>query len=219
MGFLSEGICESLDRVKYPKHIFSGGKRYHQTPYGLSVGVTTILGQTNESKEFLDNWRKNNPDLSKQYLERGNLLHSDIEKYFIGVDDNFKSPLFPQINSFLNELTPLLVEYPLYSKWGFAGSIDFVGKYKNENILCDWKTTTNRKTKSKCKDYFLQLSAYDQLLQERLNVKVDKGCIVLAQEGTKEPTIYWLSRKELDDLFIKFLERLELYNSMFDTSF
>jgi hypothetical protein len=220
MGWIKKDLADRLNipAVSFATHSRFEGKRYHNAPIGTLPGVTTILNETKHpsAKAALDRWRDNNQGESDRCLNRGNEFHSEIENYFNGVWEGETKAIssYKGLGGFLRELKPLAIEYPLYSLKGYAGSPDCLGEDDKGLVLIDWKTSTKKKTPSQVADYFLQLSAYDALIIENLDLMVDRAIVALAIEETKEMRFFELDRAELNVCYQSFLDRLEAYNSM-----
>jgi hypothetical protein len=212
MGWIDRQIAEgnSLPLVKFPEHIQTDTGRYHVTPYGNVPGVTTILWETKVYKFKVD----------PRYLDRGNILHQDIENHFGCFIEDRESPLWSQLEAFVGEITPLMIEYPLSSLTGVAGSPDCLGKHSKHGIvLADWKSSTKNKSRNSCHDYLIQLAAYDHLIQENMGIACDRAVVALARESHDEARYHWVEREELDSLYLEFLQRLEQYRNLHTVSF
>jgi len=67
----------------------------------------------------------------------------------------------------------------------FGGTLDLLTKYKDQLIICDFKTSSNFYL-----SMFLQMAAYDLLLRETENIKVKGYMVILLDKknGTKAKT-------------------------------
>ena len=89
----------------------------------------------------------------------------------------------------------------------YAGTIDWLGTYKNKVFLFDFKTSSSMHETMK-----LQLSAYRKLLKEEKDITIDGSAIVFISK--KGVTLQEVSLEELDKVYKKFelmLESFELY--------
>ena len=89
-------------------------------------------------------------------------------------------------------------------KLGYAGTIDWLGTYKNKTFLFDFKTSSSMHETMK-----LQLSAYRKLLKEERNITIDGAAIVFISK--KGVTLQEVSLDELDKVYKKFEVMLQLF--------
>lgn len=104
----------------------------------------------------------------------------------------------------------------LWSKIGYAGTVDNVSKIKDGRILVvDYKNSRKPKKEEWIEDYYLQLSAYYVAYWQRKRIKANGAEIWMANEEDKKPQIFELDEKEIQFYFTKFTNRLKQYNLMF----
>lgn len=197
------------------KHSYVKGKRYHVTPIGELPGVTTILNATSGVNWF--KWRKENPEKSKQCLDRGLALHDHVEFYFS--DDptltlKADSLLFDKLyNSVLKHIKPIVIEHQVYSELGFSGSLDCLGYVGDCLTLFDWKTANQRKTPSQVTDYLIQIAAYSYALKELDGITVNQASVVIIPEED-DCQFFFLRRWDMiDAYFDEFKKRLRWFQS------
>lgn len=89
-------------------------------------------------------------------------------------------------------------------KLGYAGTIDWLGTYKNKTFLFDFKTSSSMHETMK-----LQLSAYRKLLKEEKDITIDGAAIVFISK--KGVTLQEVSLDELDKVYKKFEIMLQLF--------
>ena len=89
-------------------------------------------------------------------------------------------------------------------KLGYAGTIDWLGTYKNKTFLFDFKTSSSMHETMK-----LQLSAYRKLLKEEKDITIDGAAIVFISK--KGVTLQEVSLDELDKVYKKFEVMLQLF--------
>lgn len=89
-------------------------------------------------------------------------------------------------------------------KLGYAGTIDWLGTYKNKTFLFDFKTSSSMHETMK-----LQLSAYRKLLKEERNITIDGAAIVFISK--KGVTLQEVPLDELDKVYKKFEVMLQLF--------
>jgi hypothetical protein len=154
LKFLPEEHEYFLDEVKIP-------------------GVTEVL----ESAGFVSDYEKGNEENRQFGTNFHDTMRMIFQGKFIQYNEKFKSEgWLVAIEKFIIEQEPIAfisanygVERILHSsKYGYAGTIDFIGMLKRfGNTLCipDWKTITtwNKAVEKKCE---LQTAAYEQLFLE-----------------------------------------------------
>ena len=103
-------------------------------------------------------------------------------------------------------------EFSIHHPAGFAGTADALISVKGHSgiLMCDFKTTTNRKNIDSNHSYVHQLGAYSLGLQHLTGIKPNGGIIVLARR-TGGPQIHSLSSDELQQAEQAYLERVERY--------
>lgn len=162
--------------------------RYYVTPDGKYPSVTTVTGW--EKRKFFAEWRKNNPEEAKRTTNRGNKLHSLIEKYLNNEQlnkkeiDPFTLDLFLQMKKNVDNIDNIhALETPLYSKLlKLAGRVDCVAEYNGQLAIIDFKGSTKAKRKEDIDNYFMQATAYSIMWKERTGVPVKKLVILISSE-------------------------------------
>lgn len=78
------------------------------------------------------------------------------------------------------------LETKLYSdEMGLAGTVDCIAEYEGELSVIDFKNSRKPKTKSRAKNYFLQICAYAKMWKECMNQDINQGVIIIANwDGT-----------------------------------
>lgn len=163
-------------------------ERYYVTPEGKFPSVTTVTGW--EKKKFFAEWRKNNPKEAQRTMDRGNKLHSLVEKYLSNEKlnkkkiDPFTLDLFLQIKQELDKIDNIhALETSLYSKLiGLAGRVDCVAEYDGQLSIIDFKGSTKTKRKEDIDNYFMQATAYSIMWKERTGVPIKKLVIIISSE-------------------------------------
>lgn len=88
---------------------------------------------------------------------------------------------------------------------GYAGTIDWLGTYKDKKYLFDFKTSSSMHESMK-----LQLSAYRKLLKTEKDIDIEGAAIVfVSKSGVK---IQEVSLDELDKMYLKFEGMFNLFN-------
>ena len=206
MNFIHEKIdmgYETLDRTDAPD-----GRRYVTLEGKNYPSVTTVLGLVNRDKIL--EWRKKVGEekanqIGLQATNRGSAVHSIIEKYLHGEDT---SDFLPHIQQSLQNLKPLIdkhvtkvfaTECPLYSDHlQLAGTCDAIVEWDGVPTIVDWKTSRRPKKKANIPNYFMQLSAYAVMWEERTGMPCNNTRIVMDVDNF-HPVMY----KETRDDWIK----------------
>lgn len=162
--------------------------RFYETPEGKYPSVTTVTGW--EKRKFFAEWRKNNPEEAKRTVNRGNKLHSLIEKYINNEVlnkkeiDPFTLDLFLQAKKNLDKIDNIhALETSLYSKLlKLAGRVDCIAEYDGELSVIDFKGSTKPKRKEDIENYFLQATAYSIMWKERTGIPIKNLVILISCE-------------------------------------
>jgi len=218
MEFIHEKIdigYETLDRRDSPD-----GRRYVTLDGNAYPSVTTILSILGE--ESLAKWRKRVGEeeanrIGARAAARGTQVHSLIEKYLKNEED-CREGFLPHVVQSLENLRPLLdkhvtkvyaQEVPLYSDHlQMAGTCDAVVEWDGVPTIVDWKTSRRPKKKANIGNYFMQLSAYAVMWEERTGMAINQTRIVMDVDDF-HPVMY----KETRDAWIdKMIETRDEYN-------
>jgi hypothetical protein len=162
--------------------------RYYVTPEGKYPSVTTVTGW--EKRKFFAEWRRNNPEEAKRTTNRGNKLHSLIEKYLNNEQldkkeiDPFTLDLFLQMKKDVDKIDNIhALEQPLYSKLlKLAGRVDCIAEFDGDLSIIDFKGSTKTKRKEDIENYFMQATAYSIMWKERTGVPIKKLIILISSE-------------------------------------
>lgn len=169
--------------------------RVYETPSGYVAGVTSIISNTYGSRpekvKSLEDWKKMVGEkeanrISRESLDRGNLIHAALELYLQGkpYDIFLKTEeLKNMFNAIKNFLEPQLneviqIETSLYHPNDrFAGRCDLIAIINGKKTIVDFKTSTKPKTNiAWIHDYLLQASAY-AAAYNKLYAKSKDECI------------------------------------------
>lgn len=165
--------------------------RLYETPSKLLYpSVTSVLGH--EKDPDLLKWQEQVGEeeakkVSLRATTKGTLIHEMCENYLLN-KLNYASYNFLLQNDFNlvkqvldkhvdNIVATELVMYSDYLK--SAGTIDLIADFNNERCIIDFKTSSDRKHKSQITHYFMQLSAYAQMMNEMFNYNITKGIIIM----------------------------------------
>jgi len=209
-----------------------GGFYWHEGNIPF-VSVTTVLGVI--GKPALQYWfgkevykaMVNDPGLSekealsapyvtsKAAMKRGTTVHAIVENYVDNKDyvDSASEEFKPYAKAFYNWVKDFDVEIlehektVLSHKYGYAGTMDLIVKFRNSGriMIIDIKTG-----KDIYDDYFLQLSAYKQGLEEVEGIKADMGILLLPTNAAGKSTGKY-KFQEADYCFNEFLSAKTLW--------
>lgn len=163
--------------IQFPDLTFDREKHIYQWKEKKVDSVTQIMDRIGTRENDQSPWKSIGcPDFAKTEHDQnfGLALHKYITYIFWDFEPKYPDELKPWIRQFENfmcdhPIIPLydknhrpIVEYPMYSKNGYAGEIDFAGLYRKKDIwLIDWKSSG-----SYMPGYAWQTAAYEQLLRE-----------------------------------------------------
>lgn len=210
---------EMLPFVELKATTLESGRTYH-TPDGDFPSVTTIL-----SKAYDDGWLKawrakvgeeEARRVSKLATTRGTSIHLLAEKYVKNDvlwkkgSNPFDLATFSQIKKTLDDNLSVVmgVEYPLWStELKTAGRTDLIGVYSGDISIVDFKTSKKIKYEEDVKSYFIQLTTYSLMLQERTGLEADKIVVIIACDDSPSSVVFVKSRKayisEVKRIFIE----------------
>lgn len=182
-------------------------RRLYVTPEGNKYpSITTILGILKAPE--LEEWiRTTDPsvvhEVSSRAAKRGSIVHELVEHYINNelseFDPNVRASdikSFKQLKPILDEHVDniLMQEAPLYSnKWRIAGRVDCIGNYDEVLSIIDFKTSRRVKTKEDIPNYFIQMTAYAEMLDELTGISIDQIVIIMEVEND-QPLVFKESR-------------------------
>tara|TARA_R110000772_G_scaffold148902_3_gene259531 strand:+ start:1066 stop:1824 length:759 start_codon:yes stop_codon:yes gene_type:complete len=122
---------------------------------------------------------------------------------------NNQPKFFKRVNEVLE------AETFLWSKIGYAGTVDNISKMNDDRVLIiDYKNSRKPKREDWIHDYFVQASAYWVAYWERSGTKPDGVEIWIANEKQDTPQIFKLENVDVKYYFKEFTERLETFKEM-----
>ena len=217
MEFLHEKIdmgYETLNRKDAPD-----GRRYVTLDGKDYPSVTTVLSLIHKDK--IMEWRKRVGEekanqIGTQAANRGTAVHNIIEKY---INNEDTSDFMPHVQQSLQNLKPLIdkhvtkvfaTECPLYSDHlKLAGTCDAIVEWDGVPTIVDWKTSKRPKKKVDIPNYFMQLSAYAVMWEERTGMACNNTRIVMDVDNF-HPVMYKENRDDWIDEMIKWRD---IYNN------
>ena len=175
-----------------PLLIWSNIMGFKHKKYEDIMEATSSFGTSLHS--VMEHYMKNENGM----IDMDPILALKINKILDNFEDHCKSINLRKEDTQMTEKTIISKEL------GYAGTIDWVGIYREKLTILDYKTS------KKCRlPMLIQLSAYDKLLQTEMKMTVDQAVILNMREDKIIETI--IDRNKLDELFEIFLILKDLY--------
>lgn len=183
-------------------------KRIYITPAGEFLSVTTILKKHFGSKA-LDEWKDRVGEdsanqISQQAKIRGKAIHKIAESFLMN-EANDAMPtnlhLFNTIKKILEDNISEVYgcELPIYSTYlKCGGCTDLAAKWGKYRSIIDFKTSLRLKSEKWIESYFLQMTAYSIMMEERYGISFPQ-IIVIIMVDYEEPQIFMKMRKDYQD--------------------
>lgn len=155
-------------------------------------------------------------DLCEQYLLNNLSEYSDIERRIkltsLNNSEELIEDLFFQVKPILDDFgTVHATELPMWSDYlRLAGTTDCIADYKGNLAIVDFKNARKPKRKEWIKNYFLQGSAYAQMLYERYGI-VAKKIVVIVAVWKGEPQVF---EENVLDHYDDLINVMKKYNPM-----
>lgn len=174
------------------KRVTSEKKRVYIAEDGSEfTSVTTALGYF--SKKGIAKWRarvgnQHANEVSRRASTFGTAVHNIAEKYLLG-DESWKKAMptslvaFKTIQPFIDEnITEINgIELKMYSReLKAAGTADCICVYDGKLTIVDFKTSSRIKSEDDILTYFMQSSAYAQMVYELYDVEIEQVAILMA---------------------------------------
>ena len=170
--------------------------RYYVTPEGKKYpSASTLVKKISEDAILA--WKKKVGEeqanaIAKRAADRGTKLHTVCEHYLknnmtpmdlMGMPIPTKA-LFLQLRPHLKSITGIYcIEQALYSHLlRVAGRTDAIVLWNGVPSVLDFKTTSKAKPEAWLLNYFIQLTAYSIMFQERTGMKVPQLVLLTATE-------------------------------------
>ena len=209
-------LGETSDKTALEDWVERVGKEEADRISTLSMNRGTVMHRLIELYKLLKGSHKERLTELKEISLNDNEIVV-FEKEFIDEGWKMFSKFYLNPHSSFDRIEEVLEsETFLWSKLGYAGTVDNVSRIKDGRILViDYKNSRKAKKEEWIEDYYLQLSAYYVAYWQRKRVKANGAEIWIANEEDNNPQIFELSEKEIQFYFSKFRERLSQYNSKF----
>lgn len=207
------------------RHDTTEGPREYSTPAGCFPSVTTVLDGTRDQRG-LQEWREaigatRADQIRDTARARGTALHQAIETFTeTGTPPAFSfllTPYWKSVSPFLSSMErALLIEASVWHPEGFAGSIDWLGYFKDSGPqpeLADWKTADKPLKPIKIYEYSLQLAAYVAALNhvyKPQNLNITRARLVVAFP-CRPAHVELFEEDALKQLFQHFRARLQRF--------
>ena len=192
-----EGVVPKLQQVN------EEGTRYYVTPEGNKYpSITTVLTAYN-IKEIMA-WRKRVGDeeankISRQASSRGTRIHTLCEQYLDNKELTFKTPLdtetFNRFKPVLHRINNIYAqEIRMYSDHlRIAGTVDCVAEFDGKLSIIDFKTSKRLKNEEDIENYFMQVSGYAVMFEERFGIPVNRVVVAIAVDD-QDPQVFIAKR-------------------------
>ena len=192
-----EGVVPKLQQVN------EEGTRYYVTPEGNKYpSITTVLSAYN-IKEIMA-WRKRVGDeeankISRQASSRGTRIHTLCEQYLDNKELTFKTPLdtetFNRFKPVLHRINNIYAqEIRMYSDHlRIAGTVDCVAEFDGKLSIIDFKTSKRLKNQEDIENYFMQVSGYAVMFEERFGIPVNRVVVAIAVDD-QDPQVFIAKR-------------------------
>jgi genome maintenance exonuclease 1 len=202
------------------------GRHYVDSNNNPVPSVTTVLSNTSNKKDSIEQWRKRVGEeeanrITKKSTDIGSMVHEALELFLNGRDwDNFsedpndliaKKITTKFINTGLNSITEVWgLEIGLILEGLYAGTADCVGKINGVPSIIDFKTSRKMKRREWIEDYFLQGCAYANAHNVMFGTEIQQVVILMVdrelmfQEFTVRPTEFNILTKVWKKRLIEF---------------
>ena len=171
------------------------GRFYHDSNENSVPSVTTVLSNTSDKSDSIEQWRKKVGEteanrITKQSTDIGSMVHEALENYLNEKKwDNFTnnqegiiaSKITEKfINSGLSSLTEVWgLEVGLILDGLYAGTADCTGKINDIPSIIDFKTARKMKKREWIEDYFLQGCAYANAHNVMFGTEINQVVILM----------------------------------------
>ena len=217
------------DITKLVQHNLPSGRVYTaedgSIPDDGYPSVTTVLSADKSKKDSIDAWRKRVGDVEADKVmhkasSTGTAVHLVMEDFILDQEPQTKH--MPYVHSIADRLKKeidgkigkvRMVEGQLFSHHlRAAGTADLIAEFDGQLSIIDWKTSKWNKDAASISSYFMQLSAYAVMFEERTGIPVPQLVIVMSGTNPDSPFSKVFIEKR-DNWIGKFLEVRELYDS------
>lgn len=185
--------------------------------------ITTILGNTVANPKLAAWYKKTSEKKIEQVMTTTSDLGTRAHKAFESILKNEKPELTPDIQPLVqsftkwkndNNVKALHLEKTVFSKrYGYAGTLDFVGYVNGELTIIDWKTSKNYKITNGW-----QMGAQRLAALESLNISKDCGLmgVQISRDSGELKTFKYQHIESVENAFLNSLEVFKMlyYNKL-----
>ena len=175
------------------KTITEEGKRFYVDDNGDRFpSVTTVTSLL--TRDQIKLWRERVGEevankISTRAAKRGTSMHQHIEDYlrkekeYSEFDDVMQEAQFKGIRPILDEIIPIALEAPLFSRnLKMAGRVDCVGLFDNNLCIIDFKTSSKFKTEKHAQPWYHQMTAYAIMVEELTGKAIEEVTALVCME-------------------------------------
>jgi genome maintenance exonuclease 1 len=172
------------------------GRRYRTPEGNLYPSITTVLGSI--QNVGLEAWRarvgeKEANEVSRKASGRGTRVHNLIEKYLLNeMTDMDIRRMMPDLRDMFRKIRPYIdshigkiygIEKQLYSdRLKVACTCDCIAEWDGVISIIDWKTSNYQKEKCDIDNYFMQVTAYADMVYERVGIPIQRVVVAINVE-------------------------------------
>ena len=95
-----------------------------------------------------------------------------------------------------------------------AGTVDCVAEFDGKLSVIDFKTSKRLKNEEDIENYFMQVSGYAVMFEERFNIPVNRVVVAIAVDD-KDPQVFIAKRDTYISNLLKFRDIYERKNGFF----
>lgn len=174
--------------------------------------ITRILGDDPKKKASINEWRQRvgkeeAGKISRIASGKGTRVHHLIERVILDREEKFNlNEEMPHIQgayksllrgislvaSGVFDLERRLISHELK----IGGTVDCIGQMKNgQYAIIDFKTSNKIKKREWIDSYFMQCTAYSEMLKDETGVSIENLIVLVAVDGFEDPQIFLEKRK------------------------
>lgn len=211
----------------------SDGWRVYMAGKTPLFSITTILGNT-VAKPKLNSWYKKNTakkieEVMTTTADIGTRAHAAFEAILKNEVPEVASDIQPLVTSFRkwkddNNVKALHLEKTVFSKkYGYAGTLDFLGYVRGELTIIDWKTSTSYSVTNGWQMGAQRLAALESLNISKdcgvMGIQISRGAGKLMEfnfiKGSTDKIIDGINYICIDNIENSFLHTLENFKRLY----
>lgn len=164
--------------------------------------------------EYIEEWIKASPDIREEMIEGWNAKRLMFTR---AISRPVALAAYQAIQGFeswvsTHRFRPIKTEIPLLSRrYLYGGTIDCIGKFNNQTVLFDWKTS-----KAVYADYLCQIAAYAMLWEENFPQDKITACHLLRfDKASGDSTDHkFTDLKDAAECFLLFRQAFDLMDKL-----